>query len=108
MNQVRKCIAIAAFAAAGLAGSGVASAQYLGPIGNPGYTITGPLFMYHEQIEKMTPEDKTKLMQMSDKMEQSEMDFKMNMAKMQAQHEMEMAKMHRDMEMWIVGYRMGH
>jgi hypothetical protein len=108
MNQVRKCIAIAAFAAAGLAGTGVASAQYTGPIGNRGYEITGPLFMYRDQIEKMTPEDKTKLMQMSDKMEQSEMDYKMQMAKMQAQHEMDMAKMHRDMEMWIVNSRMGH
>jgi hypothetical protein len=108
MHQVRKCLAIAAFTVAGIAGTGAASAQYLGPIGKSGYTVTGPLFMYHEQIEKMSPEDKAKLMAMSDKMEQSEMDYKMNTAKAQAQHEMEMAKMHRDMEMWIVGSRMGH
>jgi hypothetical protein len=53
---------------------------------------------YLEYIARMSPENRTKLMQMQDKLMQMEMDQKSAMMKM----EMEIAKMRRDMEMFII------
>ena len=105
MQSIRKQIAAAALAV-GLIGAGTAGAVEYNTV-NP-YGPGGYYWNYHEVIEKMSAEDKSKLMSMSDKIMQSELDFKMQVAKLQAQHEMDVAKMQRDMEMYLMSYRMGH
>jgi hypothetical protein len=56
---------------------------------------------YHEDIAHMSPEDRSKLMAMQDKLMQMEMDHASSQMKM----DMEMAKAKRDMQMFIYSVR---
>ena len=58
---------------------------------------------YHDEISRMSPEDRTKLMAMQDKLMQMEMDQASAHMKM----EMEIAKAKRDMQMFIYAARKG-
>jgi len=58
---------------------------------------------YRDEIARMSPEDRTKLMAMQDKLMQMEMDQASAHMKM----EMEMAKVKRDMQMFIYSARKG-
>ena len=103
MNRFNKLAAVALVAVVTIGGVMVAEAQS----GGPSVLYDSLISRYPDAVRRLTPDDTSKLMAMSDKMMQAEMDYKVQMAKMEAQHQMDMAKMARDMEAFLIKYQ-GH
>ncbi len=100
MNKLKQLIVaglVAASALSALPAMAAESAEQQGFAHGPSYYAM-QMEAYKADIARMTPEDRTKLVAMQDKLMQMEMDG----ATVKMKMDMEMAKMKRDIDMFVL------
>lgn len=110
MKAFKTLVAATLIAVAGAASAAATSPDSddgtFGPLWSNTDYFRGHVAEYRDRLEKMTPEERSKMMAMQDRIMKMEMDFRSQVTKMQTDHAMEMAKARRELDLFMLG--IGH